>query len=511
MIKQSLTNKPESSSILKYLRARKHTGDWKYMTHIISSYDTIREFQDVLDWDCITTEYNLTDDFIREYQDKLNWSLLCKYYPMDLSKGQIREFKDKVDWKVIAEEGELTHDFIREFQNELDWHLITKHQRTNRAFIREFKHKIDWSGITCMSIIGDLDFIREFRDYIIDWHAPVTLVVIDEVPHDIISEFEDKLPWDDISANQTLSERFIRKYQDKLDWEEIIQHQDISDEFVLEFKDRFVKFHHIYLNFPTFMIEDENPVYERMNRLGLNNFYPLKGSQAMENMEGGGKCMDINRELRKLMDLYHDKQQKLSKEIKDAEKDKDLEWELCSKEAYITMQFSIGKLFKTMKDLGLLDEDEIEIGGIKSYNPNNMQDRIPWSTDPFLDTANAIQRLVNEWTEHGKIIIAYDFDDTVYDYHNRGSKYNHVIELLQQAKAYGAYFIVFTSCNEEKYDFIQEYLTSNDIPYDTINENMPFIPFNGRKVYYNILLDDRAGLVSAYNTLNTALRLMQSK
>lgn len=220
--------------------------------------------------------------------------------------------------------------------------------------------------------------------------------------------------------------------------------------------------------------------------------------------------MNINRELRELMDVYYKKQTKLNKELKEAKETEDMDWVASAEGAYSAMRFSISRLFNTMKDLGLLDTEEIEIGDIKSYNPD-VHDIVLGSTDPFLDTANAIQRLVNEWTEHRKIIIAYDFDDTVYDYHDRGSKYNQVIELLQQAKEYGAYFIVFTSCNEEKYDFIHEYLTSNNIPYDTINENMPFIPFNGRKVYYNILLDDRAGLASAYNTLNAALQIMQSK
>jgi len=38
-----------------------------------------------------------------------------------------------------------------------------------------------------------------------------------------------------------------------------------------------------------------------------------------------------------------------------------------------------------------------------------------------------------------------------------------------------------------------------------INDTPNFIPFHGRKIYYNILLDDRAGLSSSYNILNTVL------
>ena len=44
-------------------------------------------------------------------------------------------------------------------------------------------------------------------------------------------------------------------------------------------------------------------------------------------------------------------------------------------------------------------------------------------------------------------------------------------------------------------------LDKEKLPYNSINEDAPFIPFTSRKVYYNILLDDRAGLNQTYNEL----------
>jgi hypothetical protein len=125
-------------------------------------------------------------------------------------------------------------------------------------------------------------------------------------------------------------------------------------------------------------------------------------------------------------------------------------------------------------------------------------------SDHYLDNKNVENRLIEEWLKYGKIIIAYDFDDTVYDYHQKGRSYTDVIELLRYCKKIGAYFMVFTSCDESQYPKITKYLTDNDIPFDTINENLPFVTFTGRKCYYNILLDDRAGLPSAYEALNSA-------
>lgn len=129
--------------------------------------------------------------------------------------------------------------------------------------------------------------------------------------------------------------------------------------------------------------------------------------------------------------------------------------------------------------------------------------------DYYLDNNNVTQRLIDEWKQYGKIIVAYDYDDTVYDYWKKGRTYDNVINLLRKCREYGAYFIVFTACGKDQENDIKQYLTDNDIPFDKINENMDFINFTGRKVYYNILLDDRAGLQSAYDCLNTALTILK--
>lgn len=127
--------------------------------------------------------------------------------------------------------------------------------------------------------------------------------------------------------------------------------------------------------------------------------------------------------------------------------------------------------------------------------------------DYFLDDSNIITRLVNEWNKHGELIIAYDYDSTVFDYGDKGRKFNDVISLLQKCKMVGAKFIVFTCCGEEKYESIKKYLINNNIPFDKINENIEGLDFGGRKIYYNILLDDRAGLSSAYNCLLKAIEI----
>ncbi len=121
--------------------------------------------------------------------------------------------------------------------------------------------------------------------------------------------------------------------------------------------------------------------------------------------------------------------------------------------------------------------------------------------DYFLNDQNCVERLFDEWKKYGSLIVAYDYDNTVFDYYNKGFQYTDVIELLKECKRMKFHLTVFTSCNDDRFPEIKQYLSDNNIPFDGINETPDFIPFKGRKVYFNILLDDRAGLKSAYEIL----------
>lgn len=120
-------------------------------------------------------------------------------------------------------------------------------------------------------------------------------------------------------------------------------------------------------------------------------------------------------------------------------------------------------------------------------------------TDPFMIKENVKDRLRNELQKYGKLIIAYDFDYTVHDYLNEGYTFPKMIELLQLWRPY-AYYIVFSASPESRYDYIKEYLNENLIPFDVINDEVIERNYT-RKVYYNVFLDDRAGLGETYSIL----------
>jgi hypothetical protein len=107
-------------------------------------------------------------------------------------------------------------------------------------------------------------------------------------------------------------------------------------------------------------------------------------------------------------------------------------------------------------------------------------------------------RLKQDYLAHKSLFVAFDYDNTVFDYHSQGINYEKIIELLRVCKSLGFTMILFTGNENEKLEVIKTDLKKRKIPFDLINEN-PLMPT--RKPYYNILLDDRAGLKESYNNL----------
>lgn len=127
--------------------------------------------------------------------------------------------------------------------------------------------------------------------------------------------------------------------------------------------------------------------------------------------------------------------------------------------------------------------------------------------DEYLKPNASFLRLYKEYKQYNSLVIAYDLDNTVYDFHKKGESYLQVIELLRELKNIGCYLICFTANSDR--DFVINYLTQNNIPFDKINENPPFFNSAERKIYYNAFLDDRAGLLQVYSELHLLLQILK--
>lgn len=127
----------------------------------------------------------------------------------------------------------------------------------------------------------------------------------------------------------------------------------------------------------------------------------------------------------------------------------------------------------------------------------------------YLNDRKAIDRLKREYQEHKSLIIGFDYDCTIFDFHNEGLELRPVIDLLIKCSDLGFLMCLHTLTNEGSSYFpkINESMHLG-IRVDFINESPVMRKQNilyNNKPFYSILLDDRAGLSSAYNILKTTL------
>ena len=131
----------------------------------------------------------------------------------------------------------------------------------------------------------------------------------------------------------------------------------------------------------------------------------------------------------------------------------------------------------------------------------------------YFDREEVIKRLLHEYQKFGKILVAYDFDDTVFN-SDDGTSNEDIVELIREIRPY-SYLIVYTARyygSDDVYNdirdgagFVVDWLKANNVPYDTINKNVVHISVEGRKVYYDAFLDDKAELKETYETLKEFL------
>lgn len=126
--------------------------------------------------------------------------------------------------------------------------------------------------------------------------------------------------------------------------------------------------------------------------------------------------------------------------------------------------------------------------------------------DEFLRPNANMERMITEYIKHKSLVIAYDFDGTVHDYHKKGYKYHRMIHLLINLREIGCKLICWTAY--EDHEYVRKYCNDNNIPLDGINTDGIQLPWTSRKPFYSYVLDDRNGLIQMYSELSLLIYLV---
>jgi hydroxymethylpyrimidine pyrophosphatase-like HAD family hydrolase len=134
--------------------------------------------------------------------------------------------------------------------------------------------------------------------------------------------------------------------------------------------------------------------------------------------------------------------------------------------------------------------------------------------DPYLNEENCYLRLLEEYKKHNSLTVACDYDNTLFDFHKKNYTFDAVIELLKECQGLNFKLVIFSASPKERHASIFEYCESLGLLFDGINQDVVdwrkervdgSLDYSQSKIFFNILLDDRAGLESAYKTLRAVV------
>ena len=74
------------------------------------------------------------------------------------------------------------------------------------------------------------------------------------------------------------------------------------------------------------------------------------------------------------------------------------------------------------------------------------------TTQPFTFQC-LVDRLYGDYLLHKSLFIAFDFDNTIFDYHNAGRDFHHIIDVLKKCSDHGHKLILFAE-RDSSYPFL---------------------------------------------------------
>lgn len=124
-----------------------------------------------------------------------------------------------------------------------------------------------------------------------------------------------------------------------------------------------------------------------------------------------------------------------------------------------------------------------------------------------------VDRLLREWKQHGKIVLAVDYDSTIapWDSIDNQEDIDRAVDLIKVCQRVGCYVVIHTACNPARHDEISQTCNAMGIKPDAININPIELPYGKNspedfsKIFYNHQLCDRSGLVEAMDILESAV------
>lgn len=119
-------------------------------------------------------------------------------------------------------------------------------------------------------------------------------------------------------------------------------------------------------------------------------------------------------------------------------------------------------------------------------------------------TSHRVTKLVDQYNQHNSLVIGVDFDFTLYD-PETDTMHQELVNLLNLIKDKNCILCLWTA-NTVRLPYVLDKCDKAGLFFSYVNESPITIAGGSTKPYFNILLDDTAGLGQAIETLELTLK-----
>ncbi len=178
------------------------------------------------------------DSIIEPHADLVDWEDIQRIPIKFFSFSFIRKFHEEFNWDLISKNHEISEEFIDEFHDLLDFKKLLIHKNLTLLSIRKHVNLLNLECLIEHVRELDEDFVESIESKVIQWH--LICIYQKKLSENFWRNHQEKVSWDCLSSCQrNLSEEFIREFQNKVYWKDIFKYQKLSDDFLEEFKYKF--------------------------------------------------------------------------------------------------------------------------------------------------------------------------------------------------------------------------------------------------------------------------------
>lgn len=217
---------------------------------------------DEYDWEILSRNPTLTEDFIERFIGNLHLGDICRlnkltesfiekhsdklypyFYFLCLNKSLTESFFEKhldlINWEALSDNQTISQSFFEKYgkldtNNKINWKTLSENPTLTEDFVEKYINKINWLHLGWNLGISEKFFEKHID--LIEWQSLSQNPNISEAFFEKYGKLTDSeetclVNWELLSCNRNMTEAFFEKYIDYISWYHL-NYDAVSQEFL---------------------------------------------------------------------------------------------------------------------------------------------------------------------------------------------------------------------------------------------------------------------------------------